>query len=302
MDTGYYRIIRYGVSRALTTPDLASFPNGRENGTDAFLYDIYDAGGTGYNQLWKVEPAGNGYFRLVNKGSGRILTTPDLAATPHGNENGARAFIYDQYFAAGTGYNQLWKLEDQGNGYNRIVHYGSQRNLTTPDVASHPNGNGNGARVMLWDRYVADGTGYNQQWQFQPASIAQSSLTIVITGGGTPAEVGAPIPGVLNIFMDVREPVRVTDGTQTTWVAGGSVVHVAAPDVAAVEYESVRHTWQDQTVGPGVVALDSGNSGDTIPANPSRPVVVYFGPNFRLGQGLIAAQGTSNLPGGPNGG
>ncbi len=90
---------------------LASNPNGANNGANAFLYDCYNAGGTGYNQRWKLQQEGDSY-RLVQTSSGRCLTTPDLASDPNAAKNGVNAFLYDCYNASNTGYNQRWRLQD----------------------------------------------------------------------------------------------------------------------------------------------------------------------------------------------
>jgi pimeloyl-ACP methyl ester carboxylesterase len=50
--------------------------------------------------------------RFIQPYSGRCVTTPDLGSDPNGTNNGAKVFLYDCYNAAGTGYNQLWRLQD----------------------------------------------------------------------------------------------------------------------------------------------------------------------------------------------
>jgi hypothetical protein len=145
--------------------NVGSNPDGANNGADVFLYDCYNAGGTGYNQRWRSQQEVDSY-RIIQTSSSKCLTTPDLASNPDGANNGADVFLYDCYDAGGTGYNQRWRSQQEVDSY-RIIQTSSGKCLTTPDLASNPDGANNGADVFLYDCYDAGGTGYNQRWRIQ---------------------------------------------------------------------------------------------------------------------------------------
>jgi len=91
--------------------NVGSNPDGANNGADVFLYDCYNAGGTGYNQRWRSQQEVDSY-RIIQTSSSKCLTTPDLASNPDGANNGADVFLYDCYDAGGTGYNQRWRIQN----------------------------------------------------------------------------------------------------------------------------------------------------------------------------------------------
>jgi hypothetical protein len=81
-------------------------PTNSENEAKVFIQDCNESD---TRQQWFLQPEKDRYYRIVNVGSKKCLTTPDLGSDPNGSKNGAKVFMYDCYKASGTGYNQLWK-------------------------------------------------------------------------------------------------------------------------------------------------------------------------------------------------
>ncbi|MFF9808358.1 RICIN domain-containing protein [Streptomyces coeruleorubidus] len=65
-----------------------------------------------------------------------------------------------QQYRCGTGTNQQWLLQDQGNGYHRLVARHSGKCLDVENGST-----ANGARLIQWNC----GTGANQQFQQRTA-------------------------------------------------------------------------------------------------------------------------------------
>jgi hypothetical protein len=56
------------------------------------------------NQLWKIEPLADGYYKLVAKHSGKVLDVANASL-----EDGAQVFQYTDF--AATYHNQQWRLQ-----------------------------------------------------------------------------------------------------------------------------------------------------------------------------------------------
>jgi hypothetical protein len=112
------------------------------NGAEIIQWDHHGQG----NQIFRAEPVGGGYFRLVAVHSGKVL---DVHSASTGN--GAQIIQWDWH----GGDNQLFRLEPLGDGHMRIVAKHSGRVLDVTGASGD-----NGARVIQWDWHG----GNNQRW------------------------------------------------------------------------------------------------------------------------------------------
>lgn len=121
----------------------------QRNGKDVrqFTYDDENY------QQWRLEDAGNGYFKLVAAHSGKVLTI-DKAS----KKDGAKA---EQWLYMGTK-NQQWTLKDAGDGYYALIAAHSDKALTV--ARSHTKDN---AKVVQQTFTGSE----NQQWLFKRVEV-----------------------------------------------------------------------------------------------------------------------------------
>lgn len=107
------------------------------------------------NQIFRLKPAGSGYFMITGTFNNRHLC---LDVEGNSTKNGA---LVQQYNCHGQD-NQLWKLVNMGNGQFQIV---SKRSNKCLDVAwdNEKYAHSNGARIQQWDCYGANQL--NQLWK-----------------------------------------------------------------------------------------------------------------------------------------
>ncbi|WP_434097118.1 RICIN domain-containing protein [Streptomyces mirabilis] len=100
----------------------------------------------GLNQQWRLEGAGDGYYRILAQHSGKCLDVEHASTADE-------AFV-NQY-SCGSGQNQQWKFDDQGNGYYRLVARHSGKCLDVPAGSKND--------IVRLIQYTC-GTGTNQQF------------------------------------------------------------------------------------------------------------------------------------------
>ena len=100
---GYYLLLNQHSGKALSV-DTGGNNGGKDPGANVFQYNT-DARD---NRLWRIEPVGGGYYRLINKLSGQSLAV-DTSSNNNGRDNGANVF---QYSYDGTLSNKQWSFKD----------------------------------------------------------------------------------------------------------------------------------------------------------------------------------------------
>lgn len=99
------------------------------------------------SQFWKLEPAADGYCRLVNTASGKSIDVIN-----GGTENGA---WLHQWEPCDTD-TQLWKLESSSRGCYKLISKASGKCADIVDIS-----NEEGAHLQIWDNV----DGENQEWK-----------------------------------------------------------------------------------------------------------------------------------------
>ena len=119
---GYYKIINRNSGLSVCVVDALT-----DNGTNIHQWEYLS--NAYYDQQWAVQDAGNGYYTLINKKSGKSL-----------DENGTNAIQYDYWGGA----NQMWVINDLGNGFYSILSAETGNALTVASSSTS-----NGANVAL---------------------------------------------------------------------------------------------------------------------------------------------------------
>ena len=120
-----------------------------DNGADATQWDYWGGG----NQIFRVEWAEAGHYRLIATHSGRVIDVEGISTA-----NGAQIHQWDWW----GGDNQKFRLEPAGHGYYRLTPKHSGKALDVAGISVD-----NGARIIQWDWWG----GANQQWRLGPAAI-----------------------------------------------------------------------------------------------------------------------------------
>jgi hypothetical protein len=102
------------------------------------------------NQIWKLEDAGNGYYYLVVKHSGKVAVADYKGVT---GKNLNNVVQYDKVGAE----EQKWKLEDAGDGYFNLVNKATGKLLDVQD-----GGKDDKVNVQQCERNGTDA----QKWKF----------------------------------------------------------------------------------------------------------------------------------------
>jgi hypothetical protein len=106
---------------------------------------------------WKIESAGEGYYRLLVQGSPKVLEVLGSSTS-----NGAPLSLWTFY----SGNNQLWQIEETGDGYYKLIAKHSRKALTAKDSVD--------GGIQQW-RYKGEPT---QQWKIEPAVIEVPKTTL----------------------------------------------------------------------------------------------------------------------------
>ena len=101
----------------------------------------------GGNQRFRLDPVGDGYYRIMIEHSGKCLDVEGISPAT------ARAMIQWQYWG---GDNQKWHVEGVGDGYVKVLAKHSGRALDVSDISAD-----DGAQVIQWDYWGGD----NQKWR-----------------------------------------------------------------------------------------------------------------------------------------
>jgi hypothetical protein len=93
-------------------------------------------GGTATNDEWQFVDLGTGYYRVVNRNSGKVLNVAGASTVNGGN--------VDQYAWANVA-QQMWKVTNLGNGYYSLTvqHSGKVLNVSGASTSD-------GANIDQW--------------------------------------------------------------------------------------------------------------------------------------------------------
>jgi photosystem II stability/assembly factor-like uncharacterized protein len=111
----------------------------------------------GANQLWQFVNLGTGYYKILNKYSGKALDNPNSLVDGTG---------MTQYTDNG-GTNQQWQVVDVGGGYYKLI------NRTSGKVLDNPGSNTADGTQMI---QFTDNGGTNQQWQISDGTLGVPSI------------------------------------------------------------------------------------------------------------------------------
>jgi alpha-L-fucosidase len=113
----------------------------------------YTYGGTATNDEWQPVDLGNGYFRIVNRNSGKVLDVSGASTA-----DGARVVQWPWTGSA----NQQWNLLPNPDGSVRL------RSVNSGKVLDSPAGSAQGAALDQ----SADSDSDNQRWHLVPATTS----------------------------------------------------------------------------------------------------------------------------------
>ena len=155
------------------------------------------SGGT--NQEWRFVALSDGYYKIVNRNSGKALDVYAKSTADGGNV---------VQWADNGGTNQQWSLTDVGGGYYKIVNRNSGKVL---DVASMSQADG--ANVQQWTAWSG---GTNQEWQLVESGSAGSGCSApgptTTVNTTIPVDAGEVYDGQCKRF--IANPDTLGDGSQ----------------------------------------------------------------------------------------
>jgi hypothetical protein len=140
----------YRIVNRKSHTDLSVSHGGSANGSRVILFRPVDA----EDQRWHIIDLGNGFHKLVNNHSGRVLSTVDGDST-----NGTVIHIWDDLPIS---YDQQWAIQPVGDGLFKIAN-----RLCGRAVSCLNGGVNDNTAIHLWD-YLGDYL--DQQWQLVPVA------------------------------------------------------------------------------------------------------------------------------------
>jgi hypothetical protein len=112
----------------------------------------------GSNQLWQFVNLNNGYYKIINKFSGKVLDNPNSLVD---------GTVMTQYTDNG-GTNQQWQAVDAGGGYYKLINRTSGKLLDNPG--------GGTADATQIKQYADNGGGTNQQWLIADGTVGVPAI------------------------------------------------------------------------------------------------------------------------------
>jgi hypothetical protein len=168
------------------------------------------------NQLWKLEPVGDGYYKLIANHSGKCLTVANASL-----DDGANV----QQAACTDSENQVWKLETVGNGTYKLIAKHSGKCLEVVD-----NNTADGANVQQNEYWERD----NQLWKLEPvndivpnqSAVEDYGISLTLNKIYIPLsntrEFGATVALSGKLFFPASEPLNLSADAQLIWMATGT--------------------------------------------------------------------------------
>lgn len=113
---------------------------------------------------WLIEPADEGYYRILVQGGTKVLEVLGSSSS-----NGAPLNLWPYYH----GNNQLWRIQEAGDGYYTLVAKHSQKAITVKDSTS--------TSLQQW-RYTGEA---NQQWRLEAVAASKApAKPVPLVGNG----------------------------------------------------------------------------------------------------------------------
>lgn len=125
---------------------------------------------------WKIEPAGEGFYRISVQGSSKVLEVLGSSTS-----NGAPMSLWTYY----SGNNQIWRIEEVGDGYYKLIAKHSRKALSVKDSTD-----------------AAEG-GSVEQRRYSGKESQQWKLTAVAPAEAPPVAAALSLPGVGDNQMSV---------------------------------------------------------------------------------------------------
>jgi hypothetical protein len=104
------------------------------------------------NQRWQLEPAENGYYKIVNLNSGLLLGISGASTTA-----GATALQWGDTLTP----DHLWQVVDAGGGYSKLINKNSGLLLGIQSMSTS-----SGAAALQW----TDNGSADHLWKLMPVS------------------------------------------------------------------------------------------------------------------------------------
>jgi len=150
MALSYDPNVTYKIINKKSDQALSIHAAGTDNGSRVILWEFVNAD----DQLWQIVDIGNGFYKLLNKHSGRALSTLTLNG---GTGNGTIVHLWD-YLT--TFPDQHWIISPGSEGFVRITNRNGRR-----AVSCLNGGTDNDTTIHLWD-YLS---GFDDQdWSIVP--------------------------------------------------------------------------------------------------------------------------------------
>ena len=162
------------------------------------------------NQLWKLEPIEDGYYKIIANHSGKCLAVFNASLDDSANVQQANCSDCD---------NQLWKLDAVGGGYFKIIAKHRGKSLEAF------NSTADGANVYQADYWEHD----NQLWKLEPVGNVMPNQSLVedyrimINFNKayiplTPTrDYGAPVALTGRMFYPASEPLNLSADARLVW-------------------------------------------------------------------------------------
>ncbi|MBP1999975.1 hypothetical protein J2Z69_000994 [Paenibacillus shirakamiensis] len=130
------------------------------------------------NQQWIITNIGNGYYKLINKKSGKAVAVDQASI----NNN---AKIAQYTYTSNSPYNDEWQIVDVGGGYFQFINRYSSKAIDMP-----ANSTTAGTQFAQWDA----GTSNNQKFQLTPVSnaiVSGATYKMTVKSNGYALDVNA---------------------------------------------------------------------------------------------------------------
>ncbi|WP_013334354.1 RICIN domain-containing protein [Gloeothece verrucosa] len=233
--------------------------------------------GSGDNQKWLLQDAGDGSFYLIAKHSGKVLDVNGGATT-----DGATITQWTKK----DGDNQKWLLQDAGDGYFFLVAKHSSKALDVGGSATT-----DGATISQWTKHGGD----NQKWKFE--TVAPPSLPPISENGTIKTEAGKNYQVSITVKIPANIGYKNTFGIfainedgSTGGVKPGDANYaqtvvknrISIPGVDEGSYQSGKTFQHTLPGGPeySVFLIANGTPTSFLEKNPenkgSTPPLVYF--------------------------
>ncbi|GLI06688.1 hypothetical protein YDYSG_27180 [Paenibacillus tyrfis] len=143
----YYRIINQNSGKAL------ELLNG--TGENIIQWDIGD--NSKYYQMWKIEDLGNGFYKIANRQSNKVMSVAGGYNNNYANGKEIIEWPFGSWIL-----DQQWNIMDTGNGRYRLINNNSQKSMGV--AGGYPANLNNGRYAIQWDSVFGAA---DQEWRIE---------------------------------------------------------------------------------------------------------------------------------------